>query len=796
MLTLALGLVSFLLAYALVAFWDRAERAFPDADRVFVLTTSFTTIGGTFSRSGLTTSPLQAADLLLADFPAVERVARAVPLPAQTSVSTGDRALRFPAVAVDQDFLSLFPLPFAAGDRDAALARPRSAVVTREAATRLFGAGDPLGRRLLVDNAVEATVTGVVDHVPEPSHLGRSAAAPLRFDVLLSMDVLDAVQRAAIDAPMLEMLRSNWMSGNAVTYLLLPDAGAADALRGELAAFAARHVPQEEGSSVTFDLLPATALLRKSIDDELLSGDVGVSISGVLLALGVLVLGVACVNYANLATARAARRVREVGVRKALGAGPKHVALQHLFEATLMTSLAMAVALVTLVAVLPAAREMLGVDIGTVLFADPAVWLVLFAATLTAAFAAGSYPAFVLSRVAPIVALRSIRARLGAGRLSTLLVGAQFAAASLLIAALTVVSLQNAKLVRTGLGGLEDPLVLIENPTRITKVDPATLRAELLRVPQVKAVSEFGGLPWQRLVAVTFLSAAPEQPPRRVLTRSVGYGFFDVMGIDLLAGRVFEPERNDAAARAEGRATVPIVVDRAFAREFGAATPAEAVGMLVYGRGTSPPLEIVGVVEDRRLTFRGGGAVSTMYGLDPEGDVMYVRVDGNDVAGALAGIDAVWGRLAPDVAISRHFFDETFNRAYETFLRLNQAFGLLSATALAIAMAGLVGMAAIVVNHRRREIGVRKTFGASSAQIARLLIAAFSRPVVVANFAAWPIAYAAANEYLAAFLDPIALTPAPFALALAVTIAIAWLSVGAQVLRAARVVPGHVLREV
>ncbi len=805
-LTLAIGLACFLTAYGFVAFWDRAEHAFPNASRTYVLTMSFALLDGSFARSNLTGAPETAAEFLRTDFPALEKVARALPLDDPTPVAFGARALRLDAIAVDPEFLDVFPLPFVAGDARSALAAPRSAVIRRDVAVRLFGAADPVGRSVLIANVGDVTVTGVVDDVPEPSHLGRSAAAPMRFDLLVSMDVLDAV-RASADPNFIKMVRNSWTNSMATTYVLLPPSGLSAAeLRAGLAAFSARHVPAEERATVTFDLLPVRKLLRDAVDTELFSRDIGVSVSSVLLALGALVLAVACVNYANLATARATRRVREVGVRKALGAGPARVALQHLAEAALLTAVAMLVALVAFGVELPVLRRIVGADVGAALVSDARVWLTLGATGVAATLLAGGYPAVVLARLTPIAALRSARVQLGARRLTALLVGVQYAAASLLLVAVTVISLQNAKLVRTGLGAVSDPLVLIENPARLTKVESRTLRAELLRVPQVKAVSESAQMPWTRLVAVAFVGTEPDAAPRRVLVRYVGYDFLGLMDIPLLAGRGFTPERaadekpNDAPAPRNG-APAPVIVDRAFVTQFGFGSPEQAIDNVLYfpRRGAvgvgAPTMQIVGVVENRRLTFRGGGAVAAMYQLAPSGDVTYVRVAPDDVGRALEQIDAVWSRLAPHVAIRRSFFDETFNRRFEIFLRLNRVFGVLTAMALAISTVGLVGMAALVAARRRREIGVRKAFGASTARIVRLLVASFSAPVLVANVVVWPIAYYAARAYLGAFLDPIALTPAPFAFALAATVGVAWLAIGAQTLRAARTVPSRVLRD-
>lgn len=798
-LTLAIGLACFLTAYSFVAFLDRAEAHFPAAGRTYVLTESFA-FGNDFVRSNLTSTPEPAAEALEAFFPGVNGT-RAIPIAGATSVASGGNATRLTAVAVDADFLDVFPLPFATGDAATALRSPRSAVLTREAAARLFGADDALGRPLTIANGVEATVVGIVAAVPEPSHLGRSASAPVRFDMLVSVDVNDAI-RAALTPTGAPRQNDNWVGGNAITYLVLPDRLRVADIARALPDFVTSRVPasQRESSSIAFGLLPVRDLLRASIDDELFSGDFGVSASSVLLALGALVLAVACVNYANLATARAARRVREVGVRKAIGAGPRQIGVQHLFEAALLTGVALLAAFAVFRAALPLLETASGMDLRAVLLGGAGFYGFLAALAAVATVAAGAYPALVLARVEPIAALRSSLAQLGAKRLAGVLVGAQFAAASLLVIAVTVTWLQNEKLVRTGLGAVADPIVLIETESRMTKVDGAALRAELGRLPQVKGVTQASNLPWTRLVAISLVAASPEAAAERtrVLVKTVGFDFFEVLGIEVLAGRVYSAALGDAEPGPASASAHRAVVDRAFVEQFGLGSPAEAIGREFYQPGfggtASSPTTIIGVVENRRLTFRGAGAEAVVYGLYDNLDFTYVRVSRDDLTGALAGIDGVWKRLAPNVAISRRFFDEAFDQAYERFARLNQVFRALSLMALAISTAGLVGIASLVVGRRRREIGVRKTFGASTAQITALLLNAFGRPVVVANAIAWPIACFAARAYLRAFLDPVALGPAPFALALCVTLGVAWLAVGAQTVRAARLKPADVLR--
>ncbi|HET8696723.1 MAG TPA: FtsX-like permease family protein, partial [Gammaproteobacteria bacterium] len=241
----------------------------------------------------------------------------------------------------------------------------------------------------------------------------------------------------------------------------------------------------------------------------------------------------------------------------------------------------------------------------------------------------------------------------------------------------------------------------------------------------------------------------------------------------------------------------PIVVDRSFTRSFGFESPAAAVGQLVYQPNNDgpTPLRIVGVIEDKAwIFFDVGNTRASLYQLRAVLPYTVVKLDRTNVARGLERIDAAWKAVAPNVAIERHFLDEIFGQVYETYLRLSQAFTALAAVAFAISVAGLFGTATLVTGRRRREIGVRKTHGASVAHIVSMLLASFSKPVVIANLLVWPLAYVAARAYLKTFRDPIQIGLLPFLASLAIVCAIAWLAVGTQTVRAARTRPAEVLR--
>ena len=797
---LALGLTAFVAVYAVTEFWSRAESHFANANRTFVITSRMELADGTVVFREAPVTNAYAASYLRADYPEIEATARAGSFIDDVPVAAGDRAIRLTAVGVDPEFLDIFDLPFVAGDARRALREPRSVVLTQRTAERLFGADSPLGKTVSLANLVDATVTGVVGTIPEPSHLGASVTALGHFDMLASMDLRDRYLQRGAGGP------ENWFGMDSTTYVLFPADGSLkpDQLARDLDAFVHRHMPADQVAftSLLLNLIPVGDVLTLNASALFLGGDR--SATALLWMLGLLVLAVACINYASLAAARASRRMHEVGVRKAIGASASDIMVQHLLEAGLLTVAALALAFVAVRALAPVLQTTAGIDLDLALSFEPRS--VLFFTTLAIAVTlfAGAYPAFVLARIRPMFALRAIRLRMGRRLLLSLLVGLQFAAASVLLTAVIVVYLQNHELRRTGLGIAADPLLVIENRTDITHVAPATLRAELLRLSRVKAVTAMHRPPFGGTGGGVLARSADEDAVQKLIDPYfVSYDFAEVFDLRLLAGRMFERGGDDIATRPDGK--VPsIVVNRALIEELGFASPEAAVGELVYvpkkmavmeGTGTSAlPKQIIGVVENKPLGLSNAERAN-VYSLAPAMPFTIVRISREDVGAAMNDIDALWKRLAPGIAPRIQFLDDIFEQQYAMFARIADAFAAFCVFALVIAIVGLFAMSQVVAARRTHEIGVRKTLGAATAQIVLMLLKSFSLPVIVASVAAWPIAFIAMRLYLDRFVSPIELNALPFIAGLLAMLSIAWLAVGTHTLRAARTIPARVLRQ-
>jgi putative ABC transport system permease protein len=808
---LALGLICFVIAWATVQYWGHAESHFAKADRTFAIARTLKIKSNNLNIGWEAIAAEFTAKYLKLDFPEFESVTR-VRQVGEAQVTAGAQKMRLRMAFADPTFFDVFDLPFAASDAKHAFAQPDSVVLSDVAAMSLFGTTDAVGRTIRLGDT-DIAVTGVLAEFPAPSHIGRTGTATVRFDILASWDVLEKGRKAAAGPPdpTARPEPENWFDFTTQTYVVLPEGSKATpaSLAPEFAAFVERRVPKVEQdiAELTFGMIPIRDMMAARLNTVLFAGtNIGLSVTTLLILFGGLILLVACLNYANLATAQAMRRTKEVGLRKTIGASRRQIMTQYILEASLQAIAALGVALIATATVAPVVKNATEIDLTLALFSGLAFWGFVAGLICAVTLLAGAYPAIYLSGIRPIQAIRAAGARPGRRLMPTLLVGAQFVAASFLLIAVIVMTQQTNDLRRTGLGATTDPVIVIPNARALTKIDPETLRSRLLALPQVKSVSSTNRAPWSGGVDLLLLQRAPGvgQIQYTAFQSKVDFDFFKTMDMPLVAGRPYERDRgDDKSARDEDHfdpnTPVNLVIDSAFSRQLGFASPRAAVDQIVYiglhQHGLpDQPVRIIGVVSDRPLHFVGLGASASVYRLGIGEQQVMAKISRDDVPGAIKAIKGVWNQLAPDQVFQYEFEDQLFAQGYEIFGRVGQAFVGLAAFAFAISTIGLVAMGFHVANRRRHEIGVRKTLGASTRQILVMLLRDFSKPVIVANVIAWPLAYLAVNAYLSAFLHRITVTPLPFALSFAITLVIAWAAVGGQAMRAARVKPASVLR--
>ena len=808
---LTLGITCFVLAFAAADYILFVDGDHENAERTYVVQQRNVAPGDDSAAFFSAASP-SLAKYIAIEAPEVEAVARKTP--AQTvQIGAGELDLRLPAMFADPDLLRILDYTFVGGHAATALEGTNSAVVTTEMAQTMFGTQDAVGKTFTVNRRFDVVVRAVVE-VPD-------AMSAARLGILLNMAMRDAL-RARGAAPVTsaeppdDWSRAQQLNVNAMTLVLLPNDGSLspEELERRLTAVSDRIV-LPGGGRVEFRVRPLTEHFGDALTAGFGSLGIAPGIPAVHLFFlpGLLVLAMACFNYVNLATAIAATRAKDVGLSRVLGAGSRHVILKYLLEAvvTVLVSLAFALALgaagINLIRHL-AGMQMFVADLATLDFA-----LLLVSIVAATSVAAGAYPALVLSRFRPLDALRKSTRHSGSSGFKSLFIGVQFTVASVLLTAVMVMYAQNAAMRAADLWRLPgDPLVQVTTSLDSVNVDPEVLAAALLRAPQIKGVTGLQANeasdsdPYAR-------SLGGDELPVNIQSRFVGYDFFATLGTELLAGRSFERGRDLVAGATRGganqRGALGIVVDLEAVRLLGWSTPAEAIGQVVYqlsdrGGGLTATgalaLQIIGVVERAPLAFMTVGSKAKAFHLDPYATYPIVRLAADDVRGGLAHIERVWSELtgsggAAASTVRLMFLDDALDAALSSMNALTTALLTVVVFGFLVALAGIFGMALFVANRRRHEIGIRKSLGAGSKDILRQLLVEFGRPVLVANVIAWPIGYLLAEIYVEWFVERMAFTPWPYVASLAITLCLAWLGVGGQALRAARLVPAQVLRD-
>lgn len=664
--------------------------------------------------------------------------------------------------------------------------------------------------------AVDYPATGVVrrfeEDVPEASHLS--------FDLLTSFDTF----KAEHGTPASEQYTSYWWPW-VWTYVLLEEGADAEALQAQLGDF----IERRRGNRAFAPFLqPITRIhLHSNLLDEW-EPNVSAAMVNVLGAITLFVLLLACVNYVNLATARAADRLREVGVRKSVGAGRWQVARQFLSEALLLTGAAVVVALAVAQLALPFFNSLAGTDLSLSAGA-PAFWTALGGLALVVGLGAGGYTAFVLSRFEPARVLkssgRSGASRSGAGLRKGLVVF-QFTVSIALIAA-TAIAFQQLGYLRTADLGFDEARVAAVPLKATAPADP--LQAALLRQPAVEAVAfasqrpGFGAItetPFEAEGDHSYSLPAPadtdgEEPARRTRYQNVSAGYFSTMQIPVLAGREFseahpadlgEINRDDQHASVffRGRAKI---LNRAAVEALGW-TPEEALAKsfrLFSSEGGTFYLDtegpVMGVVENihhssmreriipmvyEPVDVPGGGTFGMNYAL--------AKLAPGSAAAAMDALEAAWNEVAPDVPFNASFLDQALDNRYERERRLGQILAAFAVLAILIACLALFGLAAYTAQQRTKEIGICKALGATATRIVGLLSKDFLRLVAVAVMLAMPLTYLGMQRWLNGFAYRIDLGPGVFLAAGAVALGIALLTVSYHALRAARTNPADALQ--
>lgn len=681
-------------------------------------------------------------------------------------LTAGDKMIRQVGRYAGADWFAMYSIPLLAGTPATALSSPSGIAISRKLAETYFNsAQNALGKSIRFDNAVDYQVTAVFENLP--------ANATERYDFLLPWSVF--LNR--------EPWAKEWTNGGPGTRIQLsPDADRKQ-FEAKLEWFLkGRNTDFNSTFYIQLFLQPETeAYLHGSFKEGYRVGGRIVYVR-LLTIVAIFLLLIAGINFTNLATARSVKRAREVGVRKVVGAGRLSLIWQFMGEALLLAAIALIIAIVIVVAVLPAFNQLTGKQL-TLPLAQPSAWVLLLGLLIITGILAGSYPAFFLSSLNPARVLKgTLRFRTGAQFFRRGLVVFQFVMSMLLITGTLIVYRQLNYIETKDIG--YDRKNLITIPGQGIAKQYEAFRNELLGLPGIQAVTHAALNPLGNGNTTESVSW-PGKDPNDIISfnqTGVWYDFAKVLKVNILQGRDFSPAFADSNN---------YLVNQMAAARMGYKDP---VGQpLTFWR---KPGKIIGVIEDFHFNSLHEPITPMIIRLDPRNsfDNILVRLEPGKSKEALAGIETVYRAMNPDYPFTYSFVDEGYQRQYKSETIVGILATIFTFLAILIACLGLFGLAAFTAEQRTKEIGVRKVLGASVANIVTLLSKDFLKLVLIAIIMATPVAWWVMHQWLQEFAYRVHISWWVFVLAGLLAIAIAIITISFQSIKAALMSPAKSLK--
>ncbi|MDO3644974.1 ABC transporter permease [Mucilaginibacter sp. L3T2-6] len=714
---------------------------------------------------------------LQADFPEVKDFTR-IHWEDKFKVVNGEKKVFLPEVFfVDTTFLNIFDFKLLKGDRNGALLKPHSIVLTEETAAKIFGSEDAMGKTVthFGGDTTAYTVTGIAANPPINSQL--------QFDALLSFNTI-------INKRMSENWGGNWLS----TFLVMAPGTDMKAFEKKMPAYLKKHMGDERSKYYELFYLPLKDVHANSADiglDHLNFQKFDKNITNLFLGIALIVLVIACINFINLSTARSAERAKEVGIRKSIGAQRVQLAVQFLGETVLLSLIALVFAVILVEIALPFINSLSRRELSLPIFSNPGLTLLIVLCTALVGLISGIYPAVYLSGFQPVKVLKgSVQTGRNKGMLRNVLVVGQFTSAVFLMIA-TILVVKQLNFMQTK--------------------DPGFSREQVVTVPLNMVSPQKYDLMKQQLLSSSLISGVTaaqdnlgshldqsgiefklEDAPKRQLTSTrliVDNDYLKLYKIKLLLGKNFSGEKQQ-----DGR---EYIINEALAKELLKDHPGRPMSSLLGARfGYDSLGTIKGVARDfnfNSLHYK----VETLFMLSYKGEgfsTMSVKINPGRISEAINFIKSTWRNVEPDLPFEYQFLDDHFNEVYQVDDQVSKIVGILAGLIIIISCLGLFGLASYSAEKRIKEIGIRKVLGATVQNITLLLSKNFLRLVLLANLIAWPIAWIMMHRWLQDFAYRISIQWWIFALAGIISILIAFFTVSFQSIKAAVANPVKSLR--
>ncbi len=672
----------------------------------------------------------------------------------------------------DPEMFDIFSWNLLEGDPSSVLAEPFSVVITQKIAKKYFDREDPIGKTLNINGNLYK-VTGLLKDFPPHTHLA--------CEILISFATIHSLGEYPSDP------WTQW--GDDLTYFVLRESSSLDDVSNKVNALLNRNTGEWFTKKMDLVLQP----LAKIHWDTESRGDVGtkgnILYVYLFLSAAILVLAIACFNFMNLSTSRYLDRMKEIGVRKVVGANRKQLIRQFLTESLLVTIVSMAFGVLLFNILYSYLYSYLEAPIGFSFSHFLSLYVIVIVMVLIVGFLAGSYPAWFMSKFHPADIMHK-RTFSGASGMSfrNVLVVLQFAISIILIVGTVIIYQQIDYMKNTDLGFDKEDVVLaffpFTNPEAKEKYP--VLKTEFLKNSNVVEVTGVYTVPGINSQYNTTISKKGGEEGDSVSIQALpaDFGFIKSLGLEILSGRDFNEEFSLDSQES-------VILNEAAVQMLGYESPIGEKLVLFGNRDVS----VIGVVKDFHVKSLHNKISPMLIYIDPKFYLLTAtKIKPDDSEATLAYMGEIWKTVLGESEFNYRYMKDAYYGFYAAEEKTGKLISIFTLLALFISCLGLFGLAAFMTNRKFKEIGIRKVLGASTRSIAALYSKEFAKWVIVANIVAWPVAYFLIDKWLGNFAYRIALTPVPFVLSGAAALAIALATVGSHAIRAAMANPVDSLR--
>ncbi|NOQ25704.1 MAG: FtsX-like permease family protein [Bacteroidales bacterium] len=669
----------------------------------------------------------------------------------------------------EPSFLEVFDFELKVGDRKTCLVDPNTAILTESAAKKIFGDEDPIGKIFSADGTDNLQVSGILADQKFPSHI--------QLDIIVSMTP-EPNDTATID------YYDSWNNISMVEYALLRTSDDANKVIPEMDSLLRRNDVRPAWKA-TLQPLDEIHLHSEEILFDVLNYEKGnINYVKSLSLIAIIIVLIACFNYMNLSTAQSAKRAKEIGVRKTIGARKNQLIIQHLFEAITQVALSIVVGL-GIIELINNNYSIIDTSIYSFFVSTPIFIFILIALTIILGIFSGLYPALILSAFKPQVILKGkfISGKKGLWLRRSLVI-LQFVATFVMIVGTIVVVNQLRYTLSKDKGFNTDQIVNLRLSSRELYDSYDALKIELEKIPGVEMIASSGSMPGLGYGRTGIIpEGASEEDDWIVSTVSVDENYIPLLGMEITEGKNFYENISNEP--------IPIIVNEALVNSIGWENGVDKIIDL----GNDRKAQIIGVVKDFHFTTMRHKIEPIMIRYRAGANrVISINVNANSIPETLNAIEQQWSIMNEGVPFEYEFFDDRFQELFEKEQDFSRMFFRFTLLSIFVAILGLFGLAAFSAEQRTKEIGIRKTFGATIKQMIVLQSHEYTKLVLIAIVFATPISIFIMKKWLQGFEYRIELDATPFILSAALVFVVTIFTVSIQAYKAARKNPAETLK--